>query len=150
MEVTVKVKALLESVGSLTTLMTCKKIKPKVTFRLGKLMRKCQQELDDYNTAVQKLRETYGEKIELKNDKAEVTGHTWKIKPEHQEMFKLEHEQLLAEECEIIVPKVTVEEVVAPAELSPADCSALDWLIVEDDETVPIAKAEDKKEEVRA
>ena len=111
----------------------------KYSWRLGKVMKKLQSEVDEFNKSRTVLFEKYGEEIDeenqVKTPPGSSPGKQFRIKEENMEIFTKELEDLLLESLTINfdpIPLSLVEE----SSMTIADMANLEVFFVDDDSCV--------------
>lgn len=110
-----------DSVLSLQKLWNSQDVKARISFRLAKMGKEINAELEIFNEKKQKLYEKYGVKKEDNN---------FYITDENMEVFQKEYKELIEEETTISIPEIHLSDV-ENVDISPRDISTLDWLIKE-------------------
>lgn len=97
-----KLRELVEAEKPLNRLLEVK-LPVKVAYRLGKVGNKIQSELKHFYNAQTKLYKQYGECTDELND-------AWTLKPENAAAFRTDRENLLDEEIELDIPKISIDD----------------------------------------
>ena len=131
-----KNRELLMIADSLNRLIT-KDYPVTLSFKLSKLTRLVNQELEDYNKSFQSLWEKYGRPIE-KN--GEQTGEK-EIKPEHRKVYTDDLEKLLEQEANINIQPIPLKDF-GDTTIQTRDLMNLEK-VIESDESEDKPKAKD-------
>lgn len=93
----------------------------KTSYALSKTLKAIISETNDFNQHRDALIRQYGD---------EIGGGEWRVKPESIAICEAAIKSLLAVECEITAPSITVNQLcAAEMALAPNDFLALSWLI---------------------
>src|SRR5258705_13651680 len=117
----VTLRNLLESSAALSRLIA-HPASGKLAYRLAKVAKAVKAELETYESASRPMCERLGELNEERS--------AFEFKGENAEAFKREHDELLAEEANLDVGHLTVDDL-GSLQISGADLLALEWLITE-------------------
>jgi hypothetical protein len=117
----VTLRTLLESRDALSRLIA-QPAPGKLAYRLAKVAKAVKGELETYESARRPLCERLGELNEERS--------AFEFKGDNAEAFKREHDELLAEEANLDLGHLSVDDL-GNLEISGADLLALEWLIAE-------------------
>lgn len=119
--ITLTLKDVLNSVPALQEIAN-QPIPAKISFRLGVLIRKVNERCEVYQETRKALCEKYGEENQDEGK--------YDIRPEEQDTFNKELDDLLAEEVTFNVSPIKLR-VIESVPLSPGAMASLHWLVVE-------------------
>ena len=108
----------------------------KYSWRLGKVMKKLQSEVDEFSKSRSELFEKYGEEVEATDTKSSQgvpTGKQFRIKEENIEAFSSELEDLLAETLSVTFDPIPLS-FFEGSKMTIVDMSNLDMFFEDDEE----------------
>lgn len=124
-------------------------IPAKYSWRLGRVMKKLQAEVDSFTDHRAKLFQKYGEEIKPETEEQKAQGTQFKIKPEHMEKFTKELNDLLSEVIEIEFDQIPIS-LIEDSKMTIADMVNLDLFFLDDEikEIREVKKVSKKKVKV--
>ena len=122
---TMKIKDLLNSAQGLQSLQQ-EKLNVSVAFKIGKVMKQVNSEMEIYDKIRIKKITELGEEI---LDDGKPTGQ-FKVKEENTKLWADEYEKLIDQNVEISVPEITLAEL-GDVKIAPATLVNLSWLVKE-------------------
>lgn len=117
-------------------------IPAKYSWRLGRVMKKLQSEVDSFADHRATLFQKYGEEVEPETEEQKMQGTQFKIKPENMDIFSSELNELLSETIEIEFDKIPIS-LIEDSNMTIADMVNLDLFFL-DDEVIEVKKVSKK------
>lgn len=108
-------------------------IPAKYSWRLGRVMKSLQSEVDSFSDHRAKLFRKYGEEVKPETEEQKAQGTQFKIKPEHMEKFTKELNDLLSEIIEIEFDQIPIS-LIEDSKMTIADMVNLDLFFLDDEE----------------
>jgi len=121
-------------------------IPAKYSWRLGRVMKKLQVEVESFTDQRSKLFEKYGEEVESESEEKKMQGVQFKIKAEHMDVFTKELNDLLQETIEIEFDPIPIS-LIEDSNMTIADMVNLDVFFFDDEvkEVKEVKKVAGKK-----
>lgn len=108
-------------------------IPAKYSWRLGKVMKRLQSEVEEFNKSRTALFQKYGEEIDPSDtDSSQSEGRQLRIKEEHMEVFSSELNDLLSESITFTFSPIPVSLI--ESSMTIADMANLEMFFEDDDE----------------